>query len=52
MAITQILAVKVFGASLLAMAVPLSLKASGGNTLNLSITFGHKRAAGGLRIGC
>ena len=50
MAIAQILAVKVFCASLLATAAPLSLKASGGNTVNLSSTFGQKGAAGGLTI--
>jgi len=50
MAITQILAVKLFGPSLLATATPLYLKASSGTIVNLSSTFGHKAAADGLSI--
>jgi NAD(P)-dependent dehydrogenase (short-subunit alcohol dehydrogenase family) len=43
--ITQIFAVNVFGPSLLATAAIPHLKASGGNIVNVSSTFGHKAAA-------
>lgn len=46
LAITEIFAVNVFGPSLLATAALPYLKASGGNIVNISSTFGHKAAAG------
>lgn len=45
MAMTEIFAVNVFGPSLLATAALPYLKASGGNIVNVSSTFGHKAAA-------
>src|SRR5438067_1027415 len=45
MAITEIFAVNVFGPSLLVRAALPHLKATGGNIVNVSSTFGHKAAA-------
>jgi NAD(P)-dependent dehydrogenase (short-subunit alcohol dehydrogenase family) len=45
-AITEIFAANVFGPSLLATAALSYLKASRGNIVNVSSTFGHKAAAG------
>ena len=44
-AITEIFAVNVFGPSLLVRAALPHLKATGGNVVNVSSTFGHKAAA-------
>jgi NAD(P)-dependent dehydrogenase (short-subunit alcohol dehydrogenase family) len=45
MASTEIFAVNVFGPSLLVTAALPYLKVSGGNTVNISSTFGHKAAS-------